>query len=279
MPDDLPALRNELARLTAVVQHAKSEAGRNLYLMGDALRQIRDRRLWAHGDYTSFADYLRNGAAVRRSFAYSLMSVAAQFNVSIAERYGVDKLDAIVAYTRATGRRELPGDVLATDINVRDAGGTFRSVPLHDASAAQIRDATKLLRERAKGRRKPPQPLVDAAERMIDRLPPVKGTRRRGRVTVRQTKDGTTLFNIRDIPADWFDRLAELAKELPEDCQRAARKASIRVATPRRAVPAGRGERYERRAAPGSGLRTTSPNTGVPAVAGTPGVSTVTVNR
>ncbi len=216
MPDDLPVLRQELARLTTVVQRAKSEAGRNLYLLGEALRQIRDRRLWTHGDYTSFSDYLRNGAEVGRTFAYSLMNVAAQFNVSIAERYGVDKLEAIVAYTRATGRRELPGDVLATDITVRDADGTFESISLHDASAGQIRDATRLLRERAAGRRKPPQAMVEAAERMIDHMPPVKGTRRRGRVSVRQAKDGTTLFDIRDIPADWFHRLAELAKELPD---------------------------------------------------------------
>jgi len=200
MSHELVVDGEELSRLTEVIHHARSEAGRNLWLIGESLRRVREEELWRAGDYENFTDYLANGALVGRSFAYKLIKIAGQFNQPVAERYGIAKLDAVARYIDVSPEDELPGDVLAADIKIRDASGRFTSLPLHQASTQQIEEATSLIRAEKASKRRPAKRYLQAAERIAEQLPPVKGSRKAGRVRVNKTQDGQLVVSFRDIP-------------------------------------------------------------------------------
>ena len=89
--------------------------------------------------------------------------------------------------------------MLAADIQVRDDQGRFVTVPLHEASTGQIEDATALLRERRVAARRPASRYIEAAARVADRLPPVKGVSKKQRVKVKKGEDGEVLVSFRDV--------------------------------------------------------------------------------
>ncbi len=93
--------------------------------------------LWGAGEATRRSTRPSCNTAVEysRKHAYALMELAAQFNGQIAERYGSDKLNAIMGYIKATPANERTGDVLATDIALKGADGRFTSKPIHEAGA------------------------------------------------------------------------------------------------------------------------------------------------
>ena len=208
-PDD----RNELERLTRVIEDAKSEAGRNLWLIGASLIHIRDQRLWTAGSYANFTDYAESGAQVSRSYGYDLMAIAAQFNEAVSERYGIDKLDAAVRYLRATPGSERPGDLLAADIKLKGDDGRFLSKPLHEASTHEIRQATTLVQQAKAARNKPGPEFLDAADRVASQLPAVKGVSAKTRVQVKKAKDGRVVVTFRDIPIDQLEAFVEVVGE------------------------------------------------------------------
>ncbi len=213
--DLIPAdAKRQLERLTQVILRAKAEAGRNLYEIGRSLREVQRADLWRAGPYDTFDEYLADGADLSRSMAYRLMRVADHFNAPIVERYGVDKLDAAMGYMRATGRAELPGDVLAADIRLRNDDGRYQSVPLHEASGRQIREATKLLRADKAARRAPSPAALAAARDLGATIPAVPGVRRSNRATVKRARDGTEILTIRDVPLSYLEQLGLQLVEL-----------------------------------------------------------------
>lgn len=217
MPDDQGVLvisdKDEFERLNAVVHTAKSAAGKQLWLAGESLRQIRDRELWVAGGFSSFTDYLDREAATGRQFSYKLMKVAEQFNVLIAERYGIDKLNAVVAYINLTEVEERAGDALAADIRIRDESGQFAVVPLHTATTEQIRAASKLVRDDKARERLPAPSVVQAAKRIADRLPKVKGVSAARRVRVKRGDQGRPMVSFVDIPIDEIEAFVAIVKE------------------------------------------------------------------
>lgn len=199
MSHDLTQDRAELERLTETIHQARSEAGRNLWVIGESLRRIREDALWESGSYSTFTDYLERGALVSRSFGYKLIKIAEQFNRPIAEQYGINKLQAVVKYIEVSPTDEQPGDVLAADIQIRDEQGRFVTVPLHDATTTQIEEATSLMKERLASAKRPDDRYVEAAARIAERLPKVKGVSAKQRVKVRKSADGEVFVSFRDV--------------------------------------------------------------------------------
>jgi len=228
MSPELPAERRELARLTDEILEAKAEAGYHLWRVGEALRQIQSGELWRSGGYASFPDYLDRGAVVSKSFGYDLITVAKHFNLQTAQRYGVDKLGAVVKYVRATETKELPGDALAADIKVRAESGRFQTLPLHEATSSQIREATAILKAERAGRRRPPKVWAERVHQVADRLPGVKGVRKQQRVKATVSDQGEVMLSFRSIPAgEMLAFVTVLIDELVESGDRSALLAEL----------------------------------------------------
>ena len=123
--------RDRLDALTAELLGFKRQGGRVLYEMGLRLKEVRDRELWRSRRYANFEAYLDQAVGCSRSTSYDAIAVAEQFNALIAQRYGGEKLKAILRYVHATPAEELPGDVLRRDPRARRFN--LRELTLHQA--------------------------------------------------------------------------------------------------------------------------------------------------
>jgi hypothetical protein len=205
----LDLLTNEIHRL-------KGAVGRGMYEIGLRLARILDEHLWQARGYTSFEDYLERGVSFSRSTGYKLIRIARQFNAEIAERYGVEKLELGLRYLESTPERERPGDLVASDMRVRDSGGRFRSVSFHDATPTQIREAIGLLAETRQQRRRIPDSLEKRVERLASALSaPPTGIHRGPRVVLKRGTDGQIAVTFHAIAlADLADFLVEVERHL-----------------------------------------------------------------
>jgi len=216
MGKELSARKRELARLTKEIAARKASIGRDLYSVGLRLARIEDEELWAAGGYDDFEDYLERGVDISRRSAYRFMRIASHFSAEIARRYGVTKLDAALRYLRATETDEQPGDLLASDILVRAPSGRYRSLPLHQASAAQIEQAARDLEQkrRARARSRIPRAWQQRAARLADRLPAAPpGIRTSERVHLSRASDGRLALSFSGIPADDLQAFVEALRE------------------------------------------------------------------
>ena len=152
--------------------------------------------------------------AITRRTAYRFMRIARHFNAEIANRYGPDKLDAALQYMEATPADEQPGDLLATEIRIRNDSGRYDTLALHEATATQIREATALVREAKRAGQRIPATLRQRIQRLAKALPPPpKGTSRGDRVRVTRGKDGNLAVSFHAIPLDGVDTFLALVKE------------------------------------------------------------------
>jgi len=196
----LDLLTNEIHRL-------KGAVGRGMYEVGVRLARILDERLWESRGYSSFEHYLEQGVAFSRSTGYKLIRIAREFNPEIAERYGVEKLELGLRYLESTPERERPGDLVASDLRVRDQSGKFRSVSFHEATPTQIRAAIQLLAETRVSRQRVPELWEKRAEQLAARLPPAPpGVHRGKRVSVKRGLDGRLALSfhavaVQDLPS------------------------------------------------------------------------------
>ncbi len=192
----LDLLTNEIHRL-------KGAVGRGMYEIGLRLARITDERLWESRGYTSFEHYLEEGVSFSRSTGYKLIRIARQFNAEIAERYGVEKLELGLRYLESTPERERPGDLVATDLRLRDSTGRFRSVSFHEATPSQIRDAIHLLAETRASRQRLPELWEERASELASALPPAPpGVHRGKRVRVQRGRDGRLALSFHAIAVE-----------------------------------------------------------------------------
>ena len=169
--------------------------------------------MWRSDEFASFDDYLERAVSISRSTAYRFMRVAQHFNAEIARRYGVEKLEAAIRYLQATPTEERPGDLLAAEIRLRDESGRFTTLSLHEATAAQIREATALLFDAKRAGMRIPSGLRKQIGRLADALPPApKGTTRGERIRLARGKDGQLAVSFQAIPLDELGTFLALLK-------------------------------------------------------------------
>lgn len=153
MADQLADLERQrtLDAITDEIQLLKRGAAVHLYRLGARLAQVKADELYRARDFASFEDYLKGGAGVGRTTAYNLIAMAGMYNEVIAERWGMEKMDAVRRYVNATPAEERPEDVFAAQLRVRGDDGVFTRVPINDASATQVEAAIKLLQDAKDG--------------------------------------------------------------------------------------------------------------------------------
>jgi hypothetical protein len=203
-----------LDQITSELVALKGKAGQALYHMGVRFARVRDEELWRAGGYASFDDYAIQGIDVSRATAYKLMRVAREFNAAIAERYGVEKLSLGLRYLEATPADERPGDLLASQIRLRDERGRWVAVPFHDATTREIQDAIVLLDDSREARRRVSADLDKRARRLADALPAAPaGISSGSRVRLRKTRDGRVAVTFAAIPLDEIEAFLKAVRE------------------------------------------------------------------
>ena len=147
---DRPKKASRLDRKTAKIHEYMAEVGRYFYKIGKALAEVRDGRLFLekHG---TFDEYLSSEVSIARSTAYKFIRIATTFQEDVAERVGVERLEASLGYLDATPEDDSPDDLPGMKIRVKTADGTLVK-PILDASLRDIEQATKevLARNRAR---------------------------------------------------------------------------------------------------------------------------------
>lgn len=182
---------------TAAIRDLEARIARDAWEIGLRLIDIQDRELWQarHGSFTA---YLQHEAEVSERRGWRYMRIARHFNAEMAERFGVTWLDAALSWMSATSASERPGDLLAAQIRIRGPSGRFAQVAMIEASAAQVQEATALLKD---ARRAGQQVSAELDER-LDALREVMPTRSRAgdRVRARRDEDGEVLLSFIEVP-------------------------------------------------------------------------------
>ena len=192
----------ELKALEQKIVAARGRAGRDAWNIGAHLARIKQGELWRSGGYESFSDYLARGVDCSRASAYRYLRIAEHFNAEIAELYGIDKLLLVLRFMALTPAEERPGDIFVAQVRVRGENGRFRSVSVHEASAAQLEEGILLEQKRLEQRRRAPRTMQARAERVSKALPePPKGVSRQ-RVRLRKHAEGQVLASFFSIPLE-----------------------------------------------------------------------------
>ena len=200
--------RDRLDALTAELLGFKRQGGRVLYEMGLRLKEVRDRELWRSRRYANFEAYLDQAVGCSRSTSYDAIAVAEQFNALIAQRYGGEKLKAILRYVHATPAEELPGDVRGGSACA--ATRRFARLTLHQARGADSRGDRAPARLRRGGDR---IRAICATARAASRgAPPRPGAARGDRVRLRRACDGRDR-ELFAVPLDELDAFVAAVRE------------------------------------------------------------------
>lgn len=205
--------RAQLASITREILAHKQGAGRALYEAGVRLRRVHQDELWRAGSFAHFEDYLERAVDLSRTTAYRYIRLAEHFNADIAQRYGIEKLLLGLRLMDATPEHERAGDLLASTITYRNEHGRYQSVPFHEASTRQIRDAIDVLETRRSAKRRVSKAWrVKAAQCNLALGDPPAGIPKQ-RVTLRRTARGRIVANFRGIPVDELDAFVRALKK------------------------------------------------------------------
>lgn len=188
--------RQRLREITRRVADLKGRAALVLYELGVLLTEVADHHLYRAGDYATFEDYLDAEVQLSRATSYKAMRVARHFNAGMVERYGIEKLDAGVRYLELSKQEERPGDLVAAHLRLRGEDGRFVSVPFHEASYRQVREAARLLQERRNA------PAHSTRERTARVALAVRDAIPGAQVSVRRSAHGMSTLGFRGIPMD-----------------------------------------------------------------------------
>jgi hypothetical protein len=206
-----------LARMTEELKELRTNIGRDVFRMGCLLAQVREQELWRQGRFASFEAYVEAAVDISRSTAYRAIDVSRHFSESIAARYGPDKLAAGVAYLRATNDAERPGDLIAARLRLRAGDGKYVHKTFHQATAADVWDAVRLLAQSGRIQRAGVSRAFRAEiARLARRLPPAPralGGRERIRVR-RHAPSGKLYVWFAAVPIDAADELGHVLREL-----------------------------------------------------------------
>jgi hypothetical protein len=137
-----------LAELVALIRRRMTGVVEGFYDIGEALREIVDKKLYAAAGHASMAAFLKTERLLSDRQASKLMAVVRKVPREQALSLGQEKAYALVSYTEATPELDSAGGLLASDAKV---GG----VAVTKASVRQIEAATRAVRASAKAKRPP----------------------------------------------------------------------------------------------------------------------------
>jgi hypothetical protein len=139
------------AELVALIRRRMTEVVEGFYDIGEALREILEKKLYAAEGHASMAAFL----SAERLFSYrqanKLIAIVRKVPREQALSLGQERAFALVAYTEATPEDDSPASLVAQAAKIG-------AKPVTEASVREISDATRALRDSERAKR----PRTDA---------------------------------------------------------------------------------------------------------------------
>ena len=123
--------------LVALIKRRMVDVVESFYDIGEALREIVEKKLYVEGGHKNLGAFLRAEGIMSISRANRLIAVVRKVPRDDAMRLGQERAYALLAYTEATPDDDSPSTLLASDARIK---GT-------PAAAASVRDIQRARRE------------------------------------------------------------------------------------------------------------------------------------
>ncbi|HEY1956113.1 MAG TPA: hypothetical protein VGH28_10875 [Polyangiaceae bacterium] len=141
------------------IDRKKDEVARAFYDLGDALRELNDKKLFAALGYATFDAMLADRDIMSAAQARKLIEVVHRFDRDMAQRLGAEKAYALARYVTRTKQDDYVADLVTEGFPV---GGRRR--PIDEVSVRQITHATQLAVLKQKGQHGENERARQAAE-------------------------------------------------------------------------------------------------------------------
>lgn len=132
--------------LLALIERRKARIAEDFYDLGEALRELQQKKLYLALGHRSFADMLNARGIMSLSQAKKLIEVAASMPRDKALAVGAEKAYALARYAAATPEPDTPAWLVETNAKIG-------AKHVRDISLREIEDATKKVRS-ARGEKK-----------------------------------------------------------------------------------------------------------------------------
>ncbi len=185
--------------LVALIKRRMVDVVESFYDIGEALREIVDKKLYVDGGHKSLGAFLRAEGIMSISRANRLIAVVRKVPRDDALRLGQERAYALLTYTEATPDDDSPSTLLASDTRIKGAPAATASVreiqrarrEVVDAEAAK-RPPSDADRKRASAKR-----ALEASTRKLLRAVGLRPTEVHvGRASVRVTLDVAQLERV-----------------------------------------------------------------------------------
>lgn len=144
--------RRRLADLVTLIRRRMTDVVEGFYDIGEALREVLDKKLYAAEGHKSFEAFLKAGAMMSGRQARKLIAVVRKVPRERALALGQERAYALIAYTDATPEDDSPAQLVDDGVKI---GGR----PAAEASVRDIKLATRAANAKAQAGR----PKTDAA--------------------------------------------------------------------------------------------------------------------
>jgi len=131
-----------LDRATARIRGMQRDLRANAWKIGRELAQVAELKLFEARGHDTFEGYADEVLGLSRDSAYQYVRVSGAFSETMAESYGVEKLDRLLRYFAATPERDGPEDAPGLTIRVPKEGGGVIEKPFAQTSLQELRAAT-----------------------------------------------------------------------------------------------------------------------------------------
>lgn len=143
------AKREKATALIALIARRKSEILENFYDIGEALLELKEKRLFLALNHSSFEDMLKERTTIGHAQAYELMKLVQMVPRKIAMEMGSAKSAALTEWVAVTETKETVAELVKSNAVI---GGK----PVKKASSRDIANAVKEQRAaQAKGSKDP----------------------------------------------------------------------------------------------------------------------------
>jgi hypothetical protein len=146
--DALARNTKRLAELVALIRRRMSAVVEGFYDIGEALREILDKKLYGAAGHAGLEAFLKAERLMSYRQATKLIALVRKVPRTQALSLGQEKAYALVSYTEATPEADSPEALLATDAKVG-------AKPVSKASVREIEAATRVVRVTEKAKRPP----------------------------------------------------------------------------------------------------------------------------
>ena len=146
--DALARNTKRLAELVALIRRRMGAVVEGFYDIGEALREILDKKLYGVGGHAGLEAFLEAEKLMSYRQATKLIALVRKVPRAQALALGREKAYALVSYTEATPEADSPEALMATDAKVG-------AKPVSKSSVREIDAATRAVRVTEKAKRPP----------------------------------------------------------------------------------------------------------------------------